>query len=113
MKISEHMHEDDILKEISQRIRQQRILLNVTQAQLAKKCGTSLSTIVRIENGDDPKLSNIIKIMRGLGMSGNLDVMIPEPKPDYKAIFEQKPVRQRASVKRIVRTKPWIWGEDK
>ena len=51
-----------ILKEVGYRIKQYRIASNMTQEELADKCRFSVSTVVRIENGEDSKFSNYIYI---------------------------------------------------
>lgn len=96
MKITGNENEQAILKELGTRIKQYRISLNVTQSNLADKCGISASTVVRIENGVDSKFSNYIKILNGLRLIQNIDILIPEIQPDFKALFEQKAPRQRA-----------------
>lgn len=113
MRIGENQSETIILKEIGQRIKQHRLSLNITQADLADKCGISSSTEVRIENGEDSKFSNYIKIMSALHMLDNLNILIPEVQPDFKSIFEEKPRRQRANPNSEKKSTGWIWEEDK
>ena len=113
MKITGYAYEQVILKELGNRIKQLRIARNITQAELAKKCGISSSTEVRIENGEDSKISNYIKILTALGLAENFDLLIPEPQPDFKAIYEQRPSRKRATSNRKRPKTNWIWGEDK
>lgn len=113
MKISGLYDEKTILTELGNRIRQYRISLNITQAELAQRCGLSTKTVVRIEIGYDTKLSNIIRILHGIGLLDNLDILIPEPQPDYKALFEEKPQRKRARPNRNEAKNNWVWGEDK
>ncbi len=113
MKISGNQNEMTILKEIGQRIKQHRISLNITQADLANKCGISSSTEVRIENGVDSKFSNYIKILSALNMLDNLDILIPEMQQDFKALFEEKPTRKRAKPSGEKKKAKWIWEEDK
>ena len=113
MKISSNENEKDILAELGQRIKQNRISLNITQAELAKKCGISPSTENRIESGEDSKMSNYIKILSGLNMLGNLDILIPEVQPDFKALYEQKASRKRAKPTDKKPTSNWTWDEDK
>jgi len=113
MRITGYESEKTILKELGNRIKQHRISLNSTQAELAEKCGISTSTEVRIENGDDSKISNIIKIMTALGIVENIDILIPEEQLDYKAIFEEKPVKRRVRSSRKREKTVWVWGEDK
>lgn len=113
MKIGGNQNEMSILKEIGQRIKQHRISLNITQAELADRCGISSSTEVRIENGEDSKFSNYIKILSALNMIDNLNVLIPEVQPDFKSIFEEKQQRQRATSSHDKKNVKWVWEEDK
>ena len=113
MKITGNEDERDILKEIGNRIKQYRISLNFTQLELADKCGISSSTEVRIENGADSKISNYIKILSALSLMQNLDILIPEPQPDFKELYEHKSVRQRVRISNTRQNSGWVWGEDK
>lgn len=106
-------NESEALKELGERIRQQRITRNYTQSQFGKKCGLSISTITRIENGEDSKLSNIIRVLSALDLQENLESLIPKQAVSYKQIYEQTPVRRRAARKHIAAGKAWVWGEDK
>lgn len=113
MKITGNENEKTILMELGSRIRQQRLSLDLTQAELADRCGISLSTEIRIENGDDSKMTNYIKILSAFSMSGNFDILIPEAQPDYKSLFEENPKRKRAKSKKAKTSSTWTWGEDK
>lgn len=113
MKITQFDSEKAILQEFGNRIKQYRVDLNITQNQLAQRCGVSVTTLMRIENGDDTKWSAIIKILSEFNLLDNLDVLIPEPQPDYKAIFEKQEIRKRARPKTKDSNSTWVWGEDK
>lgn len=113
MNINQLEDEKAILKEIGNRLKQYRVSLNITQNQLSQRTGISVITIMRIENGEDTKWSTIIKILSELKLSENLDILIPEPKPDYKALFEEKTIRKRARPDKKKTDNAWVWGEDK
>ena len=113
MKISNYNDEKSILAELGNRIQQYRIAMNITQSELAQRCGLSLMTIARTEMGYDTKLSNLIKILNEIGLSENLDILIPEPQPNYKALFEKQKIRKRARPNKKKADDTWIWGEDK
>lgn len=113
MKFTGYESEKIILKELGNRIRQYRISMDHTQAELAEKCGISMSTEVRIENGEDSKMSNYIKIMAALGLIENFDMLLPEEQPDYKALFEDRQVRKRVGRASKKTQATWVWGEDK
>ena len=113
MKILGNESEQVVLKELGTRIKQYRISQGITQAELADKCGISSSTEVRIENGIDSKFSNYIKILNALGILQNMDILIPEMQPDFKALFEKKPARQRVKSNNTKPKSNWVWEEDK
>lgn len=102
-----------IINELGIRIKQYRISLDMTQAELSEKCGVSHSTVARLENGADSKLSNYIRVLDGLGLLQNLDVLIPEAQEDFKAIYEKKAPRQRVRSSKTKNSSGWVWGEDK
>ena len=112
MKITRYENKQGILKEIGTRIKQYRISLNITQADFADRCGISSSTLVRIENGIDSKFSNFIKILNGLRLLENMDILVPEMQPGFKALYEQKKPRQRAKSSRANPKSNWVWGKD-
>ena len=113
MRISANENEKAILIELGKRIKENRVAMNYTQTELAEKCGVSSSTEIRIENGEDSKMSNYIKILSGLHMLDNLDVLIPEVQPDFKALYERKAQRKRAKPSKSKPKTSWTWNEDK
>ena len=61
-------------------IEQQRLQLQLTQDQLAAKCGTKKSYISRIENeGSDIRLSTLMKIVED-GLGGRIEIVFPKRK---------------------------------
>lgn len=113
MHITGFENENLILRELGNRLKQYRISLNLTQAELSQKCGISMSTVVRIENGDDTKVSNYIRILSGLDILENINTLIPEESADYKQLFEEKTPRKRVRLKNESNVSDWTWGEDK
>lgn len=113
MKITGNENENAILTELGRRIKQYRIALGITQAELAEKCGISTSTETRIESGADSKISNHLKILYGLGLLSNADTLIPEPQPDFKSLYEKTGTRQRVKQGKHKNGSGWTWEEDK
>ena len=113
MHITGFENENLILRELGNRLKQYRISLNLTQSDLSQKCGISMSTVVRIENGDDTKISNYIRILSGLDILENINTLIPEESADYKQLFEERTQRKRVRLKKESNVPEWIWGEDK
>lgn len=112
MKLTGYETDEILLKEIGSRIKQHRLAMNLTQSELAGRSGVSLSTLVRIEMGEDTKMSNIIKLMRAEYQLSNIEMLISEPQLDFKAEFENAPKKQRASKKKVPAS-AFVWGEDK
>lgn len=106
--------DDAILLQLGERLLQYRLNNNLTQAALAKEAGLSARTINRLEHGHSTQLSNLIRILRGLGLLENMDTLIPEQalSPMQQMKLQGK-IRQRASSAAKKGTgKVWSWGED-
>ena len=112
MKYSNDYSDNYIISSFGKEIKEYRVSLNLTQSDFASKCGISASTLERIENGSDTKFSNIIKIMRACNLIDNLSLLIPDTEDDFKAYYENKPKRKRASKPKSSQKTNWVWGED-
>jgi len=115
MKISKLLSDVAVLAEIGHRISSCRVEFDMTQADVAKKAGMAKRTVERIESGASAQMSSIIRIFRVLGLTENLDRMVPEPGPKPMDLLKQKKkIRVRASkVKRKkVAKNSWKWKED-
>lgn len=89
--------DDEILREIGNRLGAYRLQKNVTQEEMAAATGLNQKTISHAESGKDPRLSTIIKILRMLGRLEALDAFLPKPgiSPVMLAKLSGRP-RQRA-----------------
>lgn len=85
-----------IIQEIGARARRHRLNRNQTQATLAQFAGVTRDTVARFESGKSITFSNLIKILRSLGMLSNLDILIPEPQPSPIQLSDRGSSRQRA-----------------
>ena len=102
------------LAEVGRRIARYRLNLNLTQAALAIEAGVSAPTVQRLESGRSTQTSNLIRILRALGLLDNLDALVPEPALSPLELVKQRGrTRQRASAPTIAkRATPWSWGDD-
>jgi len=50
---------------------------NISQAKLAEEAGVSRRTISRMENGKGVSLDTFIRVMQALGLTDQLDALIP------------------------------------
>ena len=68
-----------ILKLLGDRLKQERLNQNLTQASLAERAGVSIALIKSVEGGSGCSLGNFIKLLRPLNKLDNLDLFLPEP----------------------------------
>lgn len=105
-----------IQAEIGRRLKLQRLNLNLTQEELATRCGVSRRTIVNAETSGTCTLQNLVALLRGLNRLEQLDSFLPEPplSPIELAKLNGKQ-RKRASHPRnqaVSEDKaPWNWNE--
>jgi len=116
MQIMPTMPESTILTELGLRAQQYRIGMNLTQMELAKQAGVSRSTVERLEAGHSVQLDKLLRILRALRLSANLDQLIPEAGLRPIQLADMKiETRQRAYKRKSGSAKEpaWTWGDQK
>ena len=115
MKVLNDLSDQAILAELGRRIARYRLNRNLTQEKLANQAGISLPTVQRIERGNSTQGTNLVRVLRVLGLLDNLGALIPEPgtSPVQQAKRRGKQ-RKRASSKSEEQQPPadWTWGDD-
>lgn len=94
----------EITKRIASKIRELRLKQNISRQELGTSSGVSLSSIVRMENGDIKSFESFLRIIRTLG---KIDIFTPllqeeeiSPNEYYKLVHSAKTKqRKRASRK--------------
>jgi len=106
--------DDALLKQLGERLLQYRLNKNMTQAALAKEAGVSARTINRIEHGHSTQLSNLIRLLRSLGLLENMDALVPEPamSPMQQLKLQGKNRQRGSSTTTEAAGEAWSWGED-
>ena len=115
MKINTLLGDESILQTVGERISQQRLQRNLSQAELASDSGVSKRTIERIEAGQSIQLSNFIRILRALDLLDGLDVLVPERMPSpIEQLKLRGRQRQRASSVREPEpaARAWTWKDE-
>ncbi len=103
-----------LLTELGHRIARLRVDAGLTQAALAYEAGISKSTVERLEAGHSIQLAGLLRVLRVLGLIGNLDRLLPEPVKGPIALLDgAEPVRRRPPRKKKpdAETVPWRWGD--
>ena len=84
---------------LGERLKTQRLSLNLTQATLAEKAGVGVSTVARIEAGQGGTLDNIIRVAIALGMINHFAQLFDITPTSIEDIIAKQNPRLRASNK--------------
>lgn len=104
-----------VLAELGDRLSRRRLQRNLTQAQLAREAGVSKRTVIRLERGESSQVTNLIRVVRALGLLGNLDALVPPPPTSpLEQLRSRAKERRRASpgVKKSAPPTKWTWGDE-
>ncbi|MEX1115851.1 MAG: helix-turn-helix transcriptional regulator [Akkermansiaceae bacterium] len=115
MKLTEHLTDESILKELGGRLTDTRLRRNLTQAALAEQAGVSKRTLERLESGAvGTQLSSFLRVCRILGLLERFEDLIPEAMASpMEQMKRQGKKRQRASDRKpAVKAKKWTWGDE-
>lgn len=79
----------EALKQLGQRLKQQRIDQGLTQRQLASLAGLSNTSVSRIEQTGVGKTDSLLRILTALNIADRLDAVLPEATPSPIAMLRQ------------------------
>lgn len=103
------------LKELGNRLKSYRLQSNLTQDDLANKSGVSRRSIQYLEDGQEVKLSTLIKILISLELDHNLELLIPDNSRRPLTMIENKSNKKRARAKlptSKLENKIFKWGDE-
>ena len=87
--------------------------MQLSQQDFAAKAGISTRTLSAAENGEDIRLSSLIRILRTLNCLENLDTLLPELAFDpesYRTLGRERKRVSRANESKD--TSEWKWGDE-
>lgn len=99
--------------ELGARIKRNRIDMQLSQQDFAAKTGISTRTLSAAENGEDIRLSSLLRILRTLNCLENLDLLLPELAFDpesYRTLGKERKRVSRTSEGKD--TSEWKWGDE-
>jgi transcriptional regulator with XRE-family HTH domain len=100
-----------LLADLGQRLAQARLDRNQTQEELAQSAAVSKRTVERLETGASVQLSNLVRVLKALGLASNLEQLAPPPGPrPMEQLKLHGKSRQRASTPKEG-TSAWTWGD--
>ncbi len=105
---------EQIAVEIGHKLERLRLSRNITQAELAENAGVSERTLRRLEAGQGATLDTLIRIMTGLQIQENLQLLLPDPRiRPIERVRSGGRERQRSSPQNIrKKVAPWEWGKE-
>ena len=91
----------ELYSEFGARLRQQRLLKNISQEELAIQAGLGSSTIQRFEQGKGGTFENFLRIVMALGLVRELETLLLPVKNSIEDVLNLQDInqRQRASHK--------------
>ena len=87
----------EIASTLGQRLKTQRLSLNLTQFAVANQAGIGLSTVARIESGEGGTMDNVIRLAIALGMINHFAHLFETTPDSIEDIIAQQNPRLRAS----------------
>jgi len=117
--ISKSDSDEAVLKELGERLTQQRIAMRLSQADLAEQAGVGKRTVERIEAGESAQATTLIRLFRVLELLPALDALIPGESASPMALLHhrgKKPRRVRrkgGATREDGEASEWRWGESR
>lgn len=103
---------DAWLAELGRRIARGRLRRDWSQAELARRAGVSLRTLVRLESGASTQLANWLQVLGALGWSAALLAALPDDGPSPLEQLESRGSGRRRSRAREPRQEASSWSWD-
>ena len=110
-----------LLKQIGQKLKEERVRCNISQKILAERCGLSPFSISQMENGHNTSLLSLVMVLRALNRLEVLEGLFEEEPISPVALSEylkRNPRRQRAYSVGVPSTGTFVaedfeWDKDK
>lgn len=117
-KITPDITVDALVSEVGRRLREIRISMRLTQAQVADRAGMARATLIRLEQGQGGELRGFLAVLKALDRTEALEVMLPEVLPSPIEMLKRagkQPQRVRAprKAKKSAPRQPFKWGDER
>lgn len=91
---------DEIVKRICERLRTERLALQMTQADVAARAGVGSNTVSNLEAGRNVGFENLVRVAMVLGRSQELEALFLPKLDSLEDIFRYENSAKRHRVKR-------------
>lgn len=112
------MSDEAILKELGDRLKQERLNQNLSQDELAEAAGLGRRTITNIENGHGGTLTTFVGMLRALDKLNHLDLFLPPNTispialADNNGLYRQRATGKRKTLDVKEDAGEWTWGDE-
>ena len=93
----------ELCRGLGERLRRRRLALGWTQAELAERCGLSLSTLKLLESRGYGSVQRLVRAACILGMENDLSALFKHPEPMASIEALKRSERRRAPRQRAPR----------
>lgn len=97
---------DELLSELGEQLRAQRLRANFTLEEVARKTGMSINAVRRLESGEGSTLSSFVSMLKALQRESWLYTLRPAVTVSPLDMLKQRAPRQRAFKRRAPPDKP-------
>ncbi len=87
---------DELLADLGEQLRAQRLRANFTLEDVAKKTGMSINAVRRLESGEGSTLSSFVSVLKALQRESWLHTLRPAVTVSPLDMLKQRAPRQRA-----------------
>ena len=101
----------EYIKDLGQRIKLYRVMLGMSQQELADKTGISKRSISRMEQGESVQVNSLFTVLLALDLGDNIELLVPDQskRPSfYLEKTENTPKRVRKKSKK----NGFKWGDE-
>lgn len=99
--VTSALSDPEILAELGRRLRAYRLQRNLPIRALAGRAGLTALTLQNAERGRNVTLATLLRVLRALDRTEQLDALLPEPVLSPLALLDarRRPPRRRARVR--------------
>lgn len=101
----------EYIKELGQKIKLYRIMKEMSQQDLADKTGVSKRSISRLEQGESVQLENLFRILLGLELGENIDMLVPD-QSKRPSFYLEKADNKNKRVRKKTERNDFRWGDE-
>ena len=104
----------EYIRDLGQKIKTYRIMRGMSQQDLEDATGVSKRSISRLEQGESIQMDNLFKLLIGLGLGENIDLLVPDQtrRPSFYLQKEASTPKRVSKRAKNARSGAFKWGDE-